>query len=64
MKTESILATLAHMAKKLGIAEVAILAVTGLVCWWLGMRTLTDYSTGLKWAGFALMVCGLFGLLG
>ena len=64
MKTESILATLAYMTKKLGIAELAILAITGLVCWWLGLRTLTDYSTGLKWAGFAVMVFGLFGLLG
>ncbi len=64
MKTESILATLAYMAKKLGLVELAILAITGLVCWWLGLRTLTDYSTGLKWAGFAVMVFGLFGLLG
>ncbi len=64
MKTESILATLAYMAKKLGIAEIVILAITGLICWWLGWRTLVDYSTGLKWAGFVVLIVGLFGLLG
>lgn len=48
MKTESFLETLAYMAKRLGIAELVIMTVTGLVCWWLGWRSLADYSTALK----------------
>ena len=64
MKAESVFARLAYLAKRLGIAEVIILAVTGLVCWWLDWRTLMDYSTGLKWAGFMIIVFGVFSLLG
>jgi len=64
MKTESVLSTLAYVAKKLGIAEIVILALTGLVCWWIGWRTLIDYSTGLKWAGLAVMFFGATSFFG
>ena len=64
MKTESILTTLKNASKRLGIAEIVILALTGLVCWWLGWRTLAEYGTGLVWAGFAVMLFGTFSLLG
>lgn len=64
MKTESFLETLAYMAKRLGIAELVIMAVTGLVCWWLGWRSLVDYSTALKWAGLAVMFFGMTSFFG
>jgi len=64
MKTESYLEALAYMAKRLGIAELVIMAVTGLVCWWLGWRSLTDYGTALKWAGLAIMFFGMTSFFG
>lgn len=64
MKIESFLTTLKNAAKRLGIGEIIILALTGLVCWWLGWRTLAEYGTGLIWAGFAVMLFGAFSLLG
>ena len=44
--------------------EAAIFVITALICRWLGWRTPADYSTGLMWAGFAIMIFGLFSLLG
>jgi len=64
MKSEGFLTMLAYFAKRLGIAEIIILVVTGLICWWLGWRTLTDYSTGLLWAGFVVTVFGMFSFFG
>lgn len=64
MKTESFLTTLKALSKRLGIAEIVILALTGLVCWWLGWRTLAEYGTGLVWAGLAVMLLGMFSVLG
>lgn len=64
MKAESFLATLAYFAKKLGLAEIAILAVTGLICWWIDWRTLADYSTALKWAGLAVIFFGMTSFFG
>ena len=48
----------------LGLQKFIILALTGLVCWWLGWRTLAEYGTGLIWAGFVVMIFGTFSLLG
>jgi hypothetical protein len=64
MKTESFLEALAYIAKRLGIAEIVILTVTGLVWWWLGWRTLADYSTALKWAGLAIIFFGATSFFG
>jgi hypothetical protein len=64
MKSENFLATATFVAKRLGVWEIIILAVTGLVCWLTGWRSLADYGTGLMWAGFLVMIFGLFSLLG
>jgi len=64
MKSESILATLRFLAKRLAIVELVILVLTGLVCWWIGWRTLAEYSTGLLWAGFGAMVFGAVSVFG
>jgi hypothetical protein len=64
VKTEIFLETLAYIAKRLGIAELVILAVTGLVCWWIGWRSLMDYSTALKWAGLAVIFFGATSFFG
>ena len=43
MKTESFFTTLKNASKRLGIAEIVILALTGLVCWWLGSQFVFDW---------------------
>jgi hypothetical protein len=64
MKSEGFLGTLKFMAARLAIAEIVVFALTGLVCWFIGWRTLAEYSTGLLWAGFGVMVFGAFSVLG
>ena len=64
MKTDNFVSTLLYLAKYLGVAEIVILAVTGLLCWWLNLRSLADYSTGLKWAGVVFMIIGMYSFFG
>lgn len=64
MKAENFLTTLKYVAKRLGIAEIVILVLTGLVCWWLGSRTLAGYSTGLILVGLAVMIFATFSFSG
>ena len=64
MKAESFRTTLKNATKRLGLAEIIILAITGQVCWWLGWRTLAEYGAGLIWAGIGVILFGTFSLLG
>lgn len=63
MKPEGFLGTLKFVAARLAIAEIIIFALTGLVCWLIGWRTLTEYATGLILAGFAVTFFGASGVL-
>ena len=40
------------------LTNLAILAVTGLVCWFGGWRAAGDYANGLVYAGIAVMAVG------
>ena len=51
-------------AKRVAVIEIVILALTGLICWWLGRRTLAGCNNGLFWAGGAAIVFGAFSLFG
>ena len=55
MKSEGCLGTLKFMAITFTIAELVVFALTGIVCWLIGWRTLDAYSTGLILAGFAVL---------
>ncbi len=63
MKSEGFLGTLKFVAVRFAIAEIVVLALTGVVCWFIGWRTLAEYSTGLILAGFAVIFFGASGVL-
>jgi hypothetical protein len=64
MKTEMLGSALFYIAKRIGLVEIAVMAVTGLGCWLIGWRTLIEYSTSLIWLGVALMVVGILSFFG
>lgn len=64
MKTEGFLEKVKFVSTRVAIAEIVIFAVTGLVCWLAGWRTLAEYSTGLLWAGFVALVFGAVPVFG
>jgi len=55
VKSEGCLETLKFMAVRFVIAELIVFALTGVVCWFIGWRTMAEYSTGLILAGFAVL---------
>ncbi|MBI5932446.1 MAG: hypothetical protein HY867_01965 [Chloroflexi bacterium] len=64
MKSEGFLGTLKYVAVRVAIAEIVILALTGVVCWMIGWRTLTEYATGLILTGFVVIFFGAGGVWG
>ena len=64
MKSGGYFAILGYFATRLVVIEIVILALTGLVCWWIGHWTLAGYSNGLSWAGGLVILFGLINLFG
>ncbi len=64
MKSGGYFAVLGYFATRLVVIEIVILALTGLVCWWIGHWTLAGYSNGLSWAGGVVILFGLINLFG
>jgi hypothetical protein len=64
MKWEGFLGTLKFVAARLAIAEIVVFALTGVVCWLFGGRTLADYSTVLLLVGFLALVFGAVPVFG
>jgi hypothetical protein len=64
MKTSNFLQTLGYYVKRFALIEIIVLALTGLICWFAGWRTLGGYANGLAWAGAALMIFGALSFFG
>ena len=64
MKSEGFLGTLKYVAVRVAIAEIVILALTGVVCWMIGWRTLAEYAIGVVGAGFVALVFGAVPVFG